>query len=125
MSVLLKGTVSKIQKNDNTTGVGPGTCTNIAAYQYYSYISISWTNPSDIILNGVTLSKYDHTVLVRNTNHYPENAKDGNVLYTGNSTYYTDSNVTKNTTYYYRLFTYDTNKKCNNSTSMIKEVHFQ
>lgn len=123
MSVILKGTVSKIQENNNT-GVGPGACTNITVSQYYDYIVISWTNPSDIISNGVTLSKYDHTVLVRNTNHCPENAKDGDVLYTGNSTYYTDSNVTKNTKYYYRLFVYDTNKKCNNSTSMIKEVYF-
>ena len=120
MSIILKG--NNISSNNN--GIGPGEVTNIKASQNTSSIILSWTNPSNVIIDGTTLSTFDHVIIVKNESRYPTSIKDGNAIYSGNGTTCSDSDVIKNKKYYYRFFVYDTNKLCNNNMSMIVENTF-
>ena len=120
MSIILKG--NNIGSSDK--GIGPSEVTNIKASQNVSSIILSWTNPSNVVINGTTLSKFDHVIVVRNTSQVPSSEKDGIVIYNGNSTTCTDSSVTKNTKYHYRIFVYDTKKLVNNAISMTIESTF-
>ncbi len=120
MSIILKG--NNISSSDK--GIGPSEVTNIKASQNASSIILSWTNPSNVVINGTTLSTFDHVIVVKNASQVPSSEKDGTVIYNGNSTTCTDSSVTKNNKYYYRFFVYDTNKLCNNGISMIIESTF-
>ena len=120
MSIILKG--NNISSNNN--GIGPSEVTNIKASQNASSIILSWTNPSNVVINGTTLSTFDHVIVVKNASQVPSSVKDGTVIYNGKSTTCADSNVTKNTKYYYRFFVYDTNKLCNNNINMIIESTF-
>lgn len=121
MSIILKG--NNISSSNNN-GIGPGEVTNIKASQNASSIILSWTNPSNVVIDGTTLSTFDHVIIVRNEERYPMSAKDGKIVYSGNGTTCTDSDVIKNKKYYYRFFVYDTNKLCNNNMSMIIENTF-
>ena len=121
MSIILKG--NNISSSNNN-GIGPSEVTNIKASQNASSIILSWTNPSNVVLNGVTLSTFDHVIIVKNEDHCPMSIKDGNTIYSGNGTTCSDSDVIKNKKYYYRFFAYDTNKLCNNNMSMIIENTF-
>jgi len=120
MSIILKG--NNISSNND--GIGPSEVTNIKASQNASSIILSWTNPSNVVIDGTTLSTFDHVIIVRNEDHYPMSIKDGNTIYSGNGITCSDSNVIKNKKYYYRFFVYDTNKLCNNNMSMIIENTF-
>lgn len=117
MSIILKG--NNISSNNN--GIGPSEVTNIKASQNASSIILSWTNPSNVVIDGTTMSTFDHVIIVRNEDHYPTSIKDGNTIYSGNRTTCSDSDVIKNKKYYYRFFVYDTNKLCNNNINMIIE----
>ena len=120
MSIILKG--NNISSNNNR--IGPGEVTNIKASQNASSIILSWANPSNVVIDGTTLSIFDHVIIVRNESRYPTSIKDGNTIYSGNGTTCSDSDVIKNKKYYYRFFVYDTNKLCNNNMSMIIENTF-
>ena len=121
MSIILKG--NNISSSNNN-GIGPSEVTNIKASQNASSIILSWTNPSNVVINGTTLSTFDHVIIVKNEDHYPMSIKDGNTIYSGNAETCADSNVIKNKKYYYRFFVYDINKLCNNNMSMIIENTF-
>ena len=121
MSIILKG--NNISSSNNK-GIGPGEVTNIKASQNASSIILSWTNPSNVVIDGTTLSTFDHVIIVRNESRYPTSIKDGNTIYSGNGTTCSDSDVIKNKKYYYRFFAYDTNKLCNNNINMIVENTF-
>ena len=120
MSIILKGN----NINYNNSGIGPGEVTNIKASQGVSSIILSWTNPSNVVINGSTLSIFDHVIIVKNESRYPTSVNDGNTIYSGNGTTCSDSDVIKNKKYYYRFFVYDTNKLCNNNINMIIESTF-
>ena len=121
MSIILKGNNISSSNND---GIGPSEVTNIKASQNASSIILSWTNPSNVVINGSTLSTFSYVTIIRNEERYPMSAKDGKIVYSGNGTTCSDSDVIKNKKYYYRFFVYDTNKLCNNNMSMIIESTF-
>lgn len=60
---------------------------------------MSWTNPVDTDFVGV--------VIVKKLKSYPTSAADGEVIYKGSGTSYTDTNVKKAEYVYYRAFSYD------------------
>lgn len=60
---------------------------------------MTWTNPKDTDFVGVRI--------VKKLNSYPTSANDGETVYKGNGTSYTDSNVKKAEYVYYRAFSYD------------------
>lgn len=60
---------------------------------------LTWTNPVDTDFVGVAI--------VKNTSNYPTTVYDGDIIFTGNKTSFTDSNIEKAKYIYYRAFSYD------------------
>lgn len=77
----------------------PGNVSGAAATGGLNQIYLSWNNPSDADFAGVKI--------LRKTDDYPANSTDGTVAYSGNVSYFFDSNLTPGTTYYYTIFAYD------------------
>lgn len=77
-------------------------------------IKIAWTDPADVVLEGITLAKWSGTKLLRKEGTYPTNEKDGTVLADSKvrdayAAGYSDTGLTAGTTYYYALFPYSEN----------------
>lgn len=62
-------------------------------------IRLTWTNPVDTDFVGVAI--------VKNTSHYPTTVYDGETIYSGKETSFTDTSVEKAKYIYYRAFSYD------------------
>lgn len=72
-------------------------------------IKISWNDPADVVLEGITLAKWSGTMLRRKEGTYPVDEKDGTLVVdnTTRDAYaagYTDTGLTDGATYYYALF---------------------
>ena len=73
-------------------------------------VKLSWTDPSDIVVEGRTI-KWKSTRVVRKTGSYPTSEADGTVVVESTSrnqyqnTPYTDSGLSDGVTYYYAVFT--------------------
>ena len=123
MSIILKG--NNISSSNNN-GIGPGEVkiidTNIDVGGDGLNFMIMYSDPDDIIINNTTLSKWDRTILVVNTDHIPLSPKDGSILIDcKQKNYYSDAysnmHLSKGINYL-RFFVYDKNKICNNSMNM-------
>ena len=87
-------------------------CTNASAVYKNNSISISWTDPDDIIIKDQVIAKWSGTRLVRKEGSFPENENDG-VLVLDSRTHnkysddpYVDEDGTKDSKYC--LFPYST-----------------
>ena len=82
-------------------------------------LSITWTDPDDTVIDGVTVSRWAGTYLVRNEIAYPKNETDGTVVLNSTtrnayrSTPYIDSGLQNGKQYYYALFPYSDDGKVN------------
>ena len=73
--------------------------------------TVKWSDPDDLVVDGVTLAAWGKTVLVRKTTGYPESVSDGTVVVTNTTRNAYKSNgfteaVPSGETYYYRWFIY-------------------
>ena len=97
-------------------------CTAVSASAGNAKVELTWTDPKDkyatpegdISDTGDQLvSEWDHTVLVRKTGSQPAGPNDGTVAVSSSvrnqyqSTPYTDTGLTNDTTYYYAVFAYN------------------
>ena len=97
-------------------------CTGFSAKAGNAKVELTWTDPKDkyatpegdISDTGDQLvSEWDHTVLVRKTGSQPAGPNDGTVVVSSSvrnqyqSTPYTDTGLTNDTTYYYAVFAYN------------------
>lgn len=97
-------------------------CTGFSAKAGNAKVELTWTDPKDkyatpegdISDTGDQLvSEWDHTVLVRKTGSQPAGPNDGTVAVSSSvrnqyqSTPYTDTGLTNDTTYYYAVFAYN------------------
>lgn len=97
-------------------------CTAFSASAGNAQVELTWTDPldkyatpeGDISDTGDQLvSEWDHTVLVRKTGSQPAGPNDGTVVVSSSvrnqyqSTPYTDTGLTNDTTYYYGVFAYN------------------
>lgn len=97
-------------------------CTAFSASAGNAEVELTWTDPKDkyatpegnISDTGDQLvSEWDHTVLVRKTGSQPAGPNDGTVVVSSSvrnqyqSTPYTDTGLTNDTTYYYAVFAYN------------------
>lgn len=97
-------------------------CTAFSASGGNAKVELTWTDPKDkyatpegdISDTGDQLvSEWDHTVLVRKTGSQPAGPNDGTVVVSSSvrnqyqSTPYTDTGLTNDTTYYYGVFAYN------------------
>ena len=97
-------------------------CTAFSASAGNAKVELTWTDPKDkyatpegdISDTGDQLvSEWDHTLLVRKTGSQPAGPNDGTVVVSSSvrnqyqSTPYTDTGLTNDTTYYYAVFAYN------------------
>ena len=75
-------------------------------------VSLTWSDPDDIVVSGAIIAKWKGTKLVRKAGSAPSDETDGTVLLDNQvrdayaSSGYVDTNVEYGTTYYYRFFPY-------------------
>lgn len=73
-------------------------------------VSLTWSDPPNVELNGATLAIWDKTLVVRKTGSVPADHNDGTVIVTNTvrdqykTTPFVDSGLTNGTVYYYRFF---------------------
>lgn len=79
----------------------PGEVTEVTAVAEEDWVDLVWTNPEDEDFAGV--------IVVRRDDGYPANTSDGDTVFDGNTSTIRDENLTLGTTYYYTVFTYDSN----------------
>lgn len=72
--------------------------TNLNAIVWENSISLSWNNP-DI--------NFSEVKIIKSTDHYPDNQKEGEVVYTGTGQNYIDEEIEKDREYYYTIFISD------------------
>lgn len=115
---------SEVSASDK--GSPPGNVINITIASSSSSITLKWSDPNDVIVDGVTLVKWQGTKLVRKAGSYPTSITDGvvlldNLIHNAYSVVgFTDSGLTVGTTYYYQLFPYsDTGAVNTNETNRI------
>ena len=93
----------------------PKNVTNVSVTNGNGKVSITWTDPDDVTLEGITLSTWAGTKLVMNKSDYPTNENDGTVVLDSTTrnqyqnTGYEVTGLTNNKIYYFALFPYSTN----------------
>lgn len=101
-------------KGGGGTSIAPKAVSNVSIKNGNGKVSITWTDPDDVTLEGITLSTWAGTKLVMNESNYPTNENDGTVVLNSTtrnqyqSTGYTVTGLTNNKTYYFALFPYST-----------------
>lgn len=108
--------------SDSTLQIPLDACTNFSGEAGNAQVTLTWTDPKDKYATpeGETaqdpdqlVSEWDHTVLVRKTGSQPAGPNDGTVVVSSSvrnqyqSTPYTDTGLTNDTTYYYAVFAYN------------------
>ena len=74
--------------------------------------TLTWTDPQDVVISGITFAKWDGTKVVRKIGSAPASVDDGDLVVDCkvrdqySSTGFTDTGLTYGTTYYYRFFPY-------------------
>jgi hypothetical protein len=105
-------------------GVGIGDVIGASATASSRSVSLTWTDPEDVVLSGVTLAAWGGTLLVRKEGSAPTSKTDGDVVVDSKernayaSTPYTDSGLENGKVYYYRFFPYTDGKKYTDGTSI-------
>lgn len=79
----------------------PGQVKKLAAQSTETQVLLTWENPTD--------GDYAKTKILRKENSYSASYADGTMVFDDNKNSFTDSGVKSGTTYYYSVYTYDTN----------------
>ena len=107
-------------------GVPPLDVINPSIKEDYGKLTIKWTDPDDLVIDGTVMAKWAGTKLVRKAGSYPKKPTDGVIVldntvrgaYAENG--FVESGLTNGTTYYYQLFPYSTTGAVNlNETNRV------
>ena len=108
------GIVRKLKAEGGGMYIGNVTSFNAAVSAGVKKVTLTWTDPDDIVIGGVTQVEWGGTVIVRKAGSIPASSGDGTVIvdnkvrnqYSTNG--FEDTNVDFDTVYYYRAFPYTT-----------------
>jgi len=78
---------------------GPQGVANLVATPGDRQVTLTWTNPN--------VADFVGTRVVRKTGSFPANAADGTIVFEGNASSATDTNLTNGTQYFYAAFAFD------------------
>ena len=102
-------------KTVGTTVSLPGP-TNVSSIAGDEEVTIKWTDPDNVVVEGVTFATWESTTLVRKAGAAPSSVDDGVVLTTSTTKNqyatngYTDTGLTNGVTYFYGIFPKSTDK---------------
>lgn len=105
------------------SGIAPNNVSDINLKTGNTKLTISWSDPSDTIIEGQTLSTWKGTKLVQKVGSFPENPKDGTLLLDNQTRdkYKTNgfeiTGLTNGETYYFALFPYSDTGATNLNTA--------
>ena len=126
MSVLFKSpSNNNVSIGGSNKGFPPGDISNISYRVDNQKILIKWQDPDDTIIDGITLSKWKGTLLIRNNDHYPTSIKDGDVVIDNTirnkykDIFYEDIGLINDHMYYYRFFVYSEDNVYNDSSNLV------
>ncbi|WP_278382329.1 fibronectin type III domain-containing protein [Clostridium tyrobutyricum] len=85
---------------ENTDTEPPSVVSNFTVTAGNGKVDLSWVNPTDEDFAGVKI--------LRKTIGYPSSTTDGDLVYNGAGISFEDTTIENGTTYYYRIFPYDT-----------------
>lgn len=94
------------------------------ATSYKRVVSLTWTDPEDIVVDGTTLARWGGTLVVKKEGSAPTNRLDGEVILDSttknahSNTPLIDDEVDYGTTYYYKFFPYTTSGGYTNGSSV-------
>ena len=77
-------------------------------------VTLTWSDPSNAVVNGAVFAKWGGTLVVRKENEAPSSRTDGTLVLDSkvrnaySSTVYVDTNVENGKTYYYAFYPYST-----------------
>ena len=129
MSILFKtnGNVinNKISGGGSGEGFPPADIEILEIGTTTGVVSVKWKDPDNTVIDNTTLATWAGTILVRNDNHYPNSIDDGTIVVDSTSknaykeSYFEDTGLTNDITYYYRFFPYSTEGVYNNSGNLV------
>ena len=105
------------------SGIAPNNVSDINLKTGNTKLTIAWSDPSDTIIEGQTLSTWKGTKLVQKVGSFPENPKDGTLLLDNQTRdkYKTNgfeiTGLTNGETYYFALFPYSDTGATNLNTA--------
>lgn len=105
------------------SGIAPNNVSDINLKTGNTKLTISWSDPSDTIIEGQTLSTWKGTKLIQKVGSFPENPKDGTLLLDNQTRdkYKTSgfeiTGLTNGETYYFALFPYSDTGATNLNTA--------
>lgn len=112
-----------IETGGSGGGIAPNNVSDIKIKTGNTKLTITWSDPSDTIIEGQTLSAWKGTKLVQKVGSYPENPKDGTLLLDNQvrDKYKTNgfevTGLTNGETYYFALFPYSDTGATNLNTA--------
>jgi len=89
-----------------------GNCASIRCITQGTTVKLKWRDPDDLVVDGVTISRWKKTVVVRKQGSYPTSPEDGTVVVTNTvrnqyaTSAYTDTTSDSTITWYYQFFPY-------------------
>ena len=105
-------------------GIAIGDVSGATATTTAKSVFLTWSDPTDVELDGVTLATWGGTRVVRKAGSAPTDKNDGTVVIDSktrnaySSTPFEDTNLEYGTTYYYRFFPYTTGKLVTDGSSV-------
>ncbi len=104
-------------------GIPPSNCKNMRIEKDGTTVKLNWKDPSDTVLEDLTLCTWAKTIIVRKAGSYPTNEKDGDVIAVNtvrnafNTVALVDELPDENNEYYYGAFPVSLNNVVNLNTS--------
>ena len=104
-------------------GIPPSNCKNMRIEKDGTTVKLNWKDPSDTVLEDLTLCTWAKTIIVRKAGSYPKNEKDGVVIATNtvrnayNTAALVDELPDEDNDYYYGAFPVSINNVVNLNTS--------
>lgn len=113
----IKGAIAYLNENGGSGGGGGiplAQPTSVSLTNADEAVTIKWTDPADVTLDGATLAKWSGTLVVRKAGSAPTSKTDGVVVVDSKTrdayktTGFKDTGLTNGTKYYYGIFPYTT-----------------